>query len=130
MLVSLISCIQKMIAQQPEGRPFHIVGYSFGAMVAYEIACLLQKQGHQVKTLTLLDGAPKYVAVHTTIHKNKFDKSGDINEEEASALCAFLMQYIDIDFLKVRTFFTVRTYTLDTTLISVTVKTHILHSYS
>ncbi|OQR66937.1 fatty acid synthase-like [Tropilaelaps mercedesae] len=97
-----VSYMPSMIAQKPKGRPFHIVGYSFGATVAFEIACLLQKQGHSVKTLTLLDGAPKYVAVHTTTHKSKFDKNADINEEEASALCAFLMQYIDIDFLKLK----------------------------
>ena len=92
---------QTIIQQQPKGRPFHIIGYSFGAAVAFEIACLLQKQGHKVQSLTLLDGAPHYVAVHTTSHKAKYDQNRDINEEEASALCAFLMQYMDIDFLKV-----------------------------
>lgn len=63
------------------------------------MACLLQKQGHKVDTLVLLDGAPTYLAVHTVSHKNKIEQNAD--SAEANALCAFLMQYMDIDFMKV-----------------------------
>jgi thioesterase domain-containing protein/acyl carrier protein len=39
---------------QPEG-PYHIVGYSFGCYVAYEMALLFKNEGRQVGFLGLLD---------------------------------------------------------------------------
>lgn len=68
------------------------------------MACILQQRGHVVKSLVFLDGSPFYVAAHTSVHKAKFDKSTNANEEEATVLCFFLMQYIDIDFINVRIF--------------------------
>uniref|UniRef100_A0A147B841 Fatty acid synthase n=1 Tax=Alectorobius mimon TaxID=360319 RepID=A0A147B841_9ACAR len=90
--------LEKIIEVQPEG-PYHIVGYSFGASVAFEIAVLLQKRNLPVGSLTLLDGAPGYVSAHTQSYETKLT---DTNEEEASLFCAFLMQYLHIDFLKVK----------------------------
>lgn len=46
-----ITEIQKM---QPQG-PYHIMGFSFGGLVAYEMACQLKANGHQVSFLGLLD---------------------------------------------------------------------------
>lgn len=40
---------------QPEG-PYHLCGYSFGAMVAYEMAQQLRHQGHEVALLAVVDG--------------------------------------------------------------------------
>ncbi|XP_075558241.1 fatty acid synthase 1 [Dermacentor variabilis] len=91
--------LQKLAEVQPKG-PYHIVGYSFGATVAFEIAVQLQASGASVGSLTLLDGAPHYMAVHTAHHRSRFTDSKD--EEESSLFCAFLMQYLDIDFLEVR----------------------------
>ncbi|XP_064478735.1 fatty acid synthase-like [Ornithodoros turicata] len=90
--------LQKIVEVQPHG-PYHVVGYSFGASVAFEIAVLLQERKLEVGSLTLLDGAPGYVSAHTDSYKSKFS---DNNEEEASLFCAFLMQYLHIDFLKVK----------------------------
>lgn len=87
--------LQKLAEVQPKG-PYHIVGYSFGATVAFEIAVQLQASGASVGSLTLLDGAPHYMAVHTAHHRSRFTDSKD--EEESALFCAFLMQYLDIDF--------------------------------
>ncbi len=43
-------------AEQPHG-PFRIVGYSFGSVVAFELAVLLQASGEEVVFLGLLDRA-------------------------------------------------------------------------
>lgn len=91
--------IQKLAEVQPKG-PYHIVGYSFGATVAFEIAVQLQAAGASVASLTLLDGAPHYMAVHTAHHRSRFTGSKD--EEESALFCAFLMQYLNIDYIEVR----------------------------
>ncbi|KAH7944006.1 hypothetical protein HPB52_014256 [Rhipicephalus sanguineus] len=91
--------LQKLAEVQPKG-PYHIVGYSFGATVAFEIAVQLQASGASVGSLTLLDGAPHYMAVHTAHHRSRFTGSKD--EEESALFCAFLMQYLDIDYIEVR----------------------------
>ncbi|EEC06998.1 animal-type fatty acid synthase, putative [Ixodes scapularis] len=84
----------RLVEVQPQG-PYHIVGYSFGATVAFEMAVQLQGAGALVGSLVLLDGAPRYMGRH-------YSHYTDANEEEASLFCAFLMQYLDIDFLKVK----------------------------
>jgi amino acid adenylation domain-containing protein len=49
--------IQVIQTVQPQG-PYQIGGWSFGGLVAYEIAQQLQSQGHTVSTVILLDTAP------------------------------------------------------------------------
>ncbi|WP_240803891.1 non-ribosomal peptide synthetase [Streptomyces sp. A0592] len=44
-------------AVQPHG-PYHLLGWSFGAVVAHEVAVTLQRDGEEVAGLTLLDGYP------------------------------------------------------------------------
>jgi len=39
---------------QPEG-PYHLLGWSFGGHVAFEMACCLERQGAKVERLALLD---------------------------------------------------------------------------
>jgi aspartate racemase len=39
---------------QPCG-PYYLIGFSFGGLIAYEMACQLSANGHQVKFLGLLD---------------------------------------------------------------------------
>ncbi|MFD4766595.1 amino acid adenylation domain-containing protein [Streptomyces niveus] len=41
----------------PEG-PYHLLGWSFGGMVAHLMACQLQEEGQEVGSLTLLDSYP------------------------------------------------------------------------
>ena len=47
-------CIRAMKLQQPDG-PYRLIGYSFGAYVAYEMACQLHSRGEAVSRLVLLD---------------------------------------------------------------------------
>ncbi|WP_328744927.1 amino acid adenylation domain-containing protein [Streptomyces sp. NBC_00285] len=42
---------------QTEG-PYHLLGYSMGGLVAYDVAVTLQKQGHEVALLAMLDAYP------------------------------------------------------------------------
>ncbi|XP_042150461.1 fatty acid synthase-like [Ixodes scapularis] len=90
--------LKRLVEVQPQG-PYHIVGYSFGATVAFEMAVQLQRAGAPVGSLVLLDGAPQYIQVHKVHHRSRYT---DVHEEEAFFLCAFLAQYIDIDFLQVK----------------------------
>ena len=46
--------IKEMQQLQPQG-PYHIMGFSFGGLIAYEMACQLKANGHQVNFLGLLD---------------------------------------------------------------------------
>ncbi len=46
--------IRTLTASHPEG-PFRLAGYSFGGVVAYEMACQLVEKGHRVEFLGLLD---------------------------------------------------------------------------
>ena len=49
--------IQEIKKVQPEG-PYRIGGYSFGGLVAYEMAQMLEAQGEQVALLALFDSYP------------------------------------------------------------------------
>jgi aspartate racemase len=46
--------IQIIKSLQPSG-PYHLAGYCFGGMVAFEAACQLRNQGERVASLTLID---------------------------------------------------------------------------
>jgi amino acid adenylation domain-containing protein len=46
--------IATMLLRQPSG-PFYLGGHSFGAMVAYEMALQLVKQGHEIGLLAVID---------------------------------------------------------------------------
>jgi len=56
------TCVEEMAttyvgalrAVQPQG-PYTLVGYSFGGLIAYEMACQLEKIGHEVDTLAMID---------------------------------------------------------------------------
>ncbi|CAN8029826.1 unnamed protein product, partial [Ixodes persulcatus] len=58
----------RLVEVQPQG-PYHIVGYSFGATVAFEMAVQLQGAGAPVGSLVFLDGAPQYIQVHKVHHR-------------------------------------------------------------
>jgi len=48
------SYLDKILAVNPSG-PLYLVGYSFGGLLAFEIAVQLQKSGHKVPFLALID---------------------------------------------------------------------------
>ncbi|MFF0410648.1 amino acid adenylation domain-containing protein [Kitasatospora sp. NPDC004745] len=49
--------VRQIRAVRPDG-PYHLLGWSFGAVVAQEMAVRLQAEGAEVGLLALLDGAP------------------------------------------------------------------------
>jgi fatty acid synthase len=91
-----LCCVQEMRGVQPRG-PWRVVGYSFGACIAFEMAVQLQQLQQQQQQeeeeagggvrLCLLDGSHAYVAAHTAARR------GTEAEDEAEALCAFLRQF-------------------------------------
>ena len=84
---------------QPKG-PYYLAGYSFGACVAMEMALQLQAEDEDVKRLILLDGSHLYAAVHIQRFKSKI-APGSKAAAEAEAMCAFLHQFMTIDYNKV-----------------------------
>ena len=54
--------IEQIRSVQPEG-PYHLVGYSIGGLIAYEIAQQLVAQGQTIALLGLLDPTPAYGAI-------------------------------------------------------------------
>jgi len=86
-----------MKTQQTNG-PYNIVGYSFGAAVAFEMSLQLQKSGERFN-LILLDGSHLFVKMFTSKYKSGMTKD---NDRETEALCAFLERFTEIDYPKVR----------------------------
>lgn len=72
--------------------PYTLLGYSFGASVAFEMALQLEAAGCEVR-LVLVDGSPAYVATHTTRGRNKRgDRSAATDEADALAYFAQLFR--------------------------------------
>jgi len=46
--------VKNLLSVHPGG-PFRLAGYSFGGVVAHEMACILEEQGHEVEFLGLFD---------------------------------------------------------------------------
>ncbi|XP_045464695.1 fatty acid synthase-like [Harmonia axyridis] len=85
---------------QPIG-PYTIVGYSFGASVAFEMAIQLEKEGEKVK-LWFLDGSPSYVSVHLV--KQRISKSIEgcnMDVEQSETLVFFMTQFKEFEQQKV-----------------------------
>nr|WP_128984834.1 non-ribosomal peptide synthetase [Streptomyces roseicoloratus] len=57
--------VRQIRAVQPEG-PYHLLGWSFGAVVAQAMAVALQAAGQEVALLALLDGLPADPARYAT----------------------------------------------------------------
>src|SRR5262249_44438874 len=49
--------VNAMRRVQPKG-PYHVLGWSFGGVVAYAIACRLQQMGERVTLLAIMDSYP------------------------------------------------------------------------
>ena len=75
---------------QPTG-PYRLIGYSFGACVALEMALQLQKggAGERVEQLVLLDGSHTYVLSVIGSYSDSLG-SGDANEVETAMVCGFV----------------------------------------
>lgn len=89
--------VEQVKSVQMKG-PYQILGYSFGAAIAFEMGTLLEGEKEEVR-LMLLDGSPSYVATHTGNYKTRNDKSE--NSYDADALTYFIMQFRNVDQSKV-----------------------------
>nr|UEN71130.1 fatty acid synthase 2 [Glyphodes pyloalis] len=79
--------------------PYTLLGYSFGAGVAFEMALQLEKAGCASR-LVLVDGSPAYLSTHTTRGKKKAQKPS-ASTNEANALAYFAQQFKELDAAKV-----------------------------
>lgn len=88
---------QNIKSVQKKG-PFTLVGYSFGACIAVEMALQLEKTGEKVN-LVLLDGSHSYIASHTGNYKAR--QTGQ-EASEADAFAFFIQQFnASVDYSKV-----------------------------
>ncbi|KAJ1529566.1 hypothetical protein ONE63_006337 [Megalurothrips usitatus] len=89
--------IKQAKTKQAKG-PYSLVGYSFGACIAFEMALQLEKLGEKVE-LTLLDGSHSYVASHTGNYRATHS---DLSPE-ADALTYFTLLFRpDLDGTKIK----------------------------
>lgn len=101
--LNLFSPLLQHIQQLNPGKPVCLSGYSFGASVAYEMCLQAEsspKAHPRVGSLVLLDGSPALVTSYTREHKAHFTK-GSAAEEEAQALCSFVLQFVDVNMREV-----------------------------
>ncbi|XP_014669584.1 PREDICTED: fatty acid synthase-like [Priapulus caudatus] len=95
--------IQKITDHYPMGA-VHLGGYSFGACVAFEMALQLQQTQRTIGHLVLLDGSHSFVAAHTRKYSARAPAERATFEVEtfSEALCAFMMQFMEVDYNTVR----------------------------
>jgi len=67
--------VDAMKRKQTTG-PYRVVGYSFGAAVAFEMSVLLKQQGEKVN-LTLLEGSQKYVSNYSVLYRQRYNVASD-----------------------------------------------------
>lgn len=79
--------------------PYTLLGYSFGAGVAVEMALQLQATGCEARVV-LVDGSPAYLATHTTRGKAK-RAARSAAADEADALAYFAQLFKEVDPAKV-----------------------------
>jgi nonribosomal peptide synthetase DhbF len=48
----------RLIGQTQREGPYHVLGWSFGGLLAHLVACQLQEQGHTVASLAVIDAYP------------------------------------------------------------------------
>ncbi|XP_012270411.1 fatty acid synthase [Orussus abietinus] len=94
--------VKQMKTVQPKG-PYTLVGYSFGACVAFEMALQLEASGEKVH-MTLLDGSPEYITSHSqSIGRkvNQTESADAISDGYRKALAFFARQLSsDVTYLK------------------------------
>ena len=86
---------QRMKMIQPDG-VVRLVGYSFGACVAIEMALQLQQEedsSSSVQSLVLLDGSHSFVAAYTDRTRQRLAVTGDVAATETGVICAFISQF-------------------------------------
>ncbi|CAL1290423.1 unnamed protein product [Larinioides sclopetarius] len=91
---SLASWYLKIIHEKRNG-PFHLVGYSLGGSVAFEMALQSVKSDTNMKTVTFLSGSDDLIK---TLSKDDAERI----DPEIMALCRFVEQFISSDTPKLK----------------------------
>ncbi|CAG2108473.1 unnamed protein product [Medioppia subpectinata] len=78
---------------------FDLIGYSFGSVLSFEMS--LQLQPKTKVNLILLDGSPTQLMVSTEQFREKY-QANDEKVQHVEALVTFLMQFVPINYLKVK----------------------------
>lgn len=89
----------KQIKTVQKTGPYMIIGYSFGASVAFEMVSLLEKSGEKA-TLVMLDGSPKYVSWYTEAHQQRQEGGASDSQNEAFGLAYFGLVVANLDYVK------------------------------
>ncbi|MEM7134559.1 MAG: amino acid adenylation domain-containing protein [Chloroflexota bacterium] len=84
------AAIQEMKSTQPDG-PYAIAGWSFGGMVAFEMACQLTQQGEAVSFLGVIDAYPRTDNQASVLE-------GPTTPEELQAFCYLLGDILSVDY--------------------------------
>jgi fatty acid synthase len=96
-----------MKEMQPVG-PYRLVGYSYGACIAFEMACILQeKEGPKViESLVLLDGSVHYMQMYRKMYRRTYNVVTEnlANNPlfETEIMCSFTLRFANIDYRKMR----------------------------
>ncbi|XP_041987847.1 fatty acid synthase [Aricia agestis] len=92
--------VERVRAQQPRP-PYTLLGYSYGAAVAFEMALQLEAAGADTR-LVLVDGSHSFVAAHT-MRSTKKRTTRNAATDEADALTYFAQLFKDVDANKLAT---------------------------
>jgi thioesterase domain-containing protein len=95
------SYLEKIIAVNPTG-PYYLIAYSFGGSLAFEIAVQLQKMGHKVPILVLLDTVCPIVKNKVILEKGLFKiiRKNFLGPIRRSIECFFKLLVCEIYFLR------------------------------
>lgn len=93
-MAALAAHYVRRVLETADSGPLLLVGYSFGAGVAFEMALQLEAAGRSAR-LVLVDGSPDYLAQHT--HRGKKRSTRTAATDEADALAYFAQQFVDVD---------------------------------
>lgn len=81
--------------------PYNLVGYSFGAPVALEMALQLQQHHYHVTSLTLLDASHATIAMYTRLMAEKLkvttNEDNDQSRTEAATVLRFMANVLHLD---------------------------------
>jgi fatty acid synthase len=79
---------------------FDLIGYSFGSVLSFEMG--LQLQPKSKVNLILLDGSPTQLMVSTEQFRERY-QANDEKVQHVEALVTFIMQFVPINYQKVKT---------------------------
>lgn len=89
--------------------PYHLVGYSYGAIIAFEMACQLQAQlgADAVQSFTLLDGSVQYMMAYRKMYRKNYNVMTEnlANNPffESELLCSLTLRFTTtLDYRKMR----------------------------